>query len=204
MPIVIQVHEAVNAAVKDSRPRPPRFQMSTIAFVLLVQLALTGTIHSQAPARRQSAPSIFIGGYRIAVGMPIAEVNAGLGSVLRPELTGPDMWDYMQGDETVAQVLLKNGRVSHVNKWFGVRRSGEEFNDQLLRGVGEAVSEFSQVARGYACSRAQPGTARNDESVVLEQYCGPFMLRIVNYKATHSNGETSLGVLAQIQLFVPE
>ncbi len=159
--------------------------------VVIAPVVLCSDASSQVLNRSQRLESLTIGGYSVAVGMPVAAVNSSLGSVFRPQLVGSDQYVYLQGEDAVAKVFLKNGKVDQVIKYFGIPREGEGNPERHLRAMEEASAEFAQLTAGYTCSASEPVPKSSRSSfreASIRQYCGPFMLKISVAIYPHGNG----------------
>ena len=153
----------------------------------LVILALcassTSSLLAQAPRSRPPSPAIRIGGYSVALGSSIEQVNKSLGEVFVARLFDSGSWLYEQDGKTVAKIFIENGRVSEIVKYFDYSSADDDYSNSMLKEVKDATAEFKLLARGHACSRltGEDRIARPDGAlpgVELSQRCGPYLLSI--------------------------
>jgi len=154
-------------------------------FAAMVALAPIAEIIAQQPQSRQPSASILVGGYRIALGMSIEQVNSSLGGVFTASMTDSRSWLYSQNDRQVAKVFLENGRVVEIVKYFAIISNAETVVDRLIRGTKEAVEEFGNLTRGLSCNRVigdEYSGPAGGPGYQLDFRCGPYVLNHTIWK----------------------
>jgi len=156
----------------------------------LLMLALPDVAFAQQTRSQQAPPSILIGGYRVALGMTVEQVNKLLGSVFSASMEDPKTWIYRQGDQVVAVVYHENGRVFQIIKEFKAALDERPVTDRMIKGHKYAVEEFLELTRGLQCSRLRGAERADGEGYVVELQCGPYMLQKELWK--FSEGDLAL------------
>lgn len=174
--------------------------MSHLALIVAtVALCLPSarSITAQTPPPKQPPSGLQIGGYRVAIGMSIEEVNRQLRSVFRVTYTGDARWRYELDGAPMAELTSVDGKVKSIVKHItvGGRMTA---SDRALQEMSVATEEFRALTRENNCTRPEASKVSGQASgaVTLAMACGSSTLSISTFK--YPTGE--LGVSASIKV----
>ena len=156
-------------------------------FAAMLLLAAPSGVCAQLPQSASAPASILIGGYRIAIGMTIEQVNGSLGGVFSASMADSKTWLYRQGNEAVAAVFLDNGRVIQIVKNFNASLGMESVADGMIKAYKDAVDEFVELTRGLNCSSPYGGQPSSGEGYQVSVRWGQYLLNHWLVKMSASN-----------------